>query len=377
VTKRVWTFPDPARRRTVDASVDEDECEAQMPINLGQVDFEHDTREAPGSPVPVIDIGPFAAGSEADRRAIAEQVDRACQEIGFLVITGHGVPARAIGAVYEATRSFYALPDDEKMAVASPMGDPFHGYAPISLVTPGMRGRPDLREMFHINRYDTPEAAVAAGYPPDIESSMPPNLWPARPDGFAEAWRAYYLEMEALAGRLFRIFAVALGLAEEFFDDKIDRHVSNLAANCYPEQPDPPEPGQLRSSAHVDFASMTILYQDDAPGGLQVYQRGAGWRAVPSLPGSFVVNLGDLMARWTNERWVATPHRVVNPPRDSAMTRRFSVPFFHLPNHDALIEAIATCVSPATPARYAPVIAGEWAHERRLGRPAMYGRISA
>lgn len=103
----------------------------------------------------------------------------------------------------------------------------------------------------------------------------------------------------------------------------------------------------------------------------------SGWRDLPPHPGSYVVNLGDLMARWTNDRWVATAHRVVNPPADRALTRRISLPFFHLPDHDAVIEAIPTCVSTSDPAKYQSVVAGEWTEARRLGRPASYGRVSA
>jgi isopenicillin N synthase-like dioxygenase len=341
------------------------------------LDYEVDTREVAGSAVPVIDIAPFTTGSRVQQRAVAEEVGAACERIGFLVIEGHGVPDTVISDVYRAASTFYALSPEEKMEVASPWCDPFHAYAPPTRPYAGFDGPPDLKEMYHVNKYDTAAEAFAAGYPVAAEASLPPNLWPRRPAGFAAAFRAYYREMERLARLLHRIFAVALGLPEEYFDDKIDRHISNLSANCYPEQPEPPAPGQLRTTPHVDFSSLTILYQDDAPGGLQVYQRGVGWRAVGALPGTFVVNLGDLMARWTNERWVATPHRVVNPPREFALTRRLSLPFFFLPNHDTVIEAIPTCVSDAVPARYAPVTAGEWAEARRLGRPAQFGRLSA
>ena len=330
--------------------------------------------------VPVIDIGPYLAGDPAGRREVAHAVDDACCDIGFLVITGHGVPQAAIDAVYGTTAAFFALPLEEKMAVASPHGDPFHGFAPASLPTPAYGDGervPDLREMYHVNRYDTPAEAVERGYPPEATGAIPPNLWPAAPAGFVAAWRDYYRVMEDLAATMLSLFALALGVPEDHFAAKIDRHLSNLAANCYPEQPTPPLPGQLRTRAHVDFSTLTILYQDDAPGGLQVHRRGAGWADVPAVPGSYVVNIGDLLARWTNDRWVATPHRVVNPPAELAMTRRISIPFFHLPNHDAVIEAIPTCVSAADPARYRPVTAGEWTEARRLGRPASYGRISA
>jgi isopenicillin N synthase-like dioxygenase len=202
-------------------------------------------------------------------------------------------------------------------------------------------------------------------------------VWPERPADFKAVWQHYFVEMEQLSLRLLHVFAVALGLPETWFDDTVDLHLSNLAANCYPAQRTPPLPGQVRSKAHVDFSTLTILYQDDAPGGLQIYERGKGWRDVAAREGSYVVNLGDLMARWTNERWVATPHRVVNPPPELAGTQRISIPFFHQPNHDAVIEAIPTCVSADRPARYTPVTAGEWAAARRKGLPASYGRISA
>ncbi len=339
--------------------------------------------------VPVIDIGPFLAGDPAGRARVAAEVGAACEDIGFLVITGHGVPADAIDDVYAATAAFFALPLVDKMAVASPHGDPFHGFAPMTLTTPGYsdgtegadggddRRPADLREMYHVNRYDTPDEAIARGYPAHAVGAIPPNLWPAEPAGFVAAWRRYYACMEDLAATMLHIFAVALDMPEDHFDACVDHHLSNLAANCYPEQPTPPLPGQLRTRAHVDFSSLTILYQDDAPGGLQVHRRGRGWCDVPALPGSYVVNLGDLLARWTNDRWVATPHRVVNPPADRALTRRISIPFFHLPDYDAVIEAIPTCVSAANPARYRPVTAGEWTEARRLGRSASYGRIPA
>jgi len=207
--------------------------------------------------------------------------------------------------------------------------------------------------------------------------SMPTNLWPAQPADFEATWKRYFGLMEDLSGRMLRLFAVALDLPEDFFADKVDQHLSSMAANCYPEQPVPPASGQLRVRAHVDFSTLTILYQDDAPGGLQAHQRGVGWVDVPYVPGSFVINLGDLMARWTNDRWVATPHRVVNPPPELAMTRRISLPFFHLPNHDAVIEPIATCVTEAWPARFVPVVAGEWTKSRREYASANVGRIPA
>jgi isopenicillin N synthase-like dioxygenase len=232
-----------------------------------------------------------------------------------------------------------------------------------------------MREQYHSYRYDTPNEAITAGYPEGVRASLLRNLWPAEPAAFEPVWKRYFALMEELAGKMLNIFAVALGLPEDWFDDKVHQHLGTMAANRYPAQPEAPADGQIRARAHVDFSTLTILYQDGSPGGLQVHRRGVGWIDVPARPGSFVVNLGDLMGRWTNDVWVATPHRVVNPSRADAMTERYSLPFFHLPNHDAVIEPIPTCVTPQNPARYAPVLAGDWAAARREGRSANFARI--
>jgi isopenicillin N synthase-like dioxygenase len=326
------------------------------------------------SSVPVIDLAPYFAGDPAGRAAVVDAVRTACETHGFLVITGHGVPQESIDAVYSVSEEFFALPLEEKLACVGPSGNPFEAYAPLGATTYAS-GPPSLLEMYHSSRYDTTEEAVANGYPPEVASSLPANVWPARPADFAVVWQHYFREMERLADRLLGLFAVTLGLPEDWFADKIDHHLSNLSANCYPAQLTPPEPGQVRNRAHVDFSTLTILYQDDAPGCVQIYERGHGWREIPALAGSYVVNLGDIMARWTNDRWVATPHRVVNPPAEHAHTQRISIPYFHQPNHDTVIEAIPTCVSADDPPKYRPVTAGEWAEQRRKGRPANFGRV--
>lgn len=331
---------------------------------------------APPSPIPVIDIAAFFTGTPEERRAVAEAVDAACSTIGFLVITGHGIPQTSFDAIYDVSRDFFALPLEEKMKVVSTV-DRHEGFTPNADPPQSDAGpaRPVLRQQYHSYRYDTVDEAIAAGYPEGVRASLLSNLWPEAPAEFEATWKAYFGLMEELAGRLFHIFAVALGLPETYFDDKVDQHLGTMAANLYPEQPVAPVAGQLRTRAHVDFSTLTILYQDDAPGGLQAYHRGHGWVDVPAIAGSYVVNLGDLMGRWTNDRWVATPHRVVNPPAEHAMTRRISMPFFHLPNHDTVIDVLSTCVSEDRPVRFEPVMAGDWIEARRVGGSANYGRI--
>jgi isopenicillin N synthase-like dioxygenase len=156
-----------------------------------------------------------------------------------------------------------------------------------------------------------------------------------------------------------RLFAMALDLDEFWFDDKIDKHMTNFVVSNYPDQPHELPEGQLRAGAHTDYGSLTIIKAEDKPGGLEVLDSEGRWRPVPMVPGTFVVNLGDLMARWTNDHWVSTMHRVVNPPRDKAIgSRRQSLIFFHQPNYDAIIECLPSCLDNGR-AKYAPITSGE------------------
>jgi isopenicillin N synthase-like dioxygenase len=164
----------------------------------------------------------------------------------------------------------------------------------------------------------------------------------------------YYRAMAALAATLMDVFAEALGLDDGFFRPLIDRHGSAMRMLHYPHQASSPPSGQLRAGAHTDYGTLTILAQDAAPGGLQVRDAAGRWVSVPHEPGAFVVNLGDLMARWTNDRWRSTLHRVVNPPMVDGSNERFSIAFFHNANWDALV----TCLTEDATPKYPPIRAG-------------------
>ena len=166
----------------------------------------------------------------------------------------------------------------------------------------------------------------------------------------------YYSQMGELARDLLRLSALALELPERFFDDKVDRHIGRLTLRLYPEQMVTPLPGQLRAGAHTDYGTVTILRPGDSIGGLQVADRHGEWHDVPTIPNSFVINQGDLMARWTNDRWISTLHRVVNPPPETlGGNRRLSIVFFHHPNYDTLIECLPTCKNSGETAKYPAV----------------------
>ena len=163
--------------------------------------------------------------------------------------------------------------------------------------------------------------------------------------------------MSRLVVFLMRLAALALDVDEAFFDDKVDRSIGTMRLNYYPAQPSPPRPGQLRASAHTDYGGFTILSGEDVPGGLQVRTRGERWVDVPTSPTTFVVNIGDLLMRWTNDRWLSNMHRVVNPPAPVAPgAARLSIAFFNHPNYDTLVE----CLPSQGPAKHPPVLSGEY-----------------
>ena len=313
--------------------------------------------------VPLIDIAPFLHGKAAGRRAVARAVDAACRDTGFFTIAGHGVPEPLVARTRAVSAAFFALPESEKRASAPPPPRKLpRGFSPVGnrslSYTREVEASPDLQESYAVGPIE-PHAigetdnAVVAGF-------HAANIWPARPAGFEATVSDYYQAMGGLARTIMRIFATALDVEESFFDDKIDRHPSIVRLTHYPAQPTPPAPGQVRSGEHTDYGSLTILRGDDVPGGLQVRRRDGTWTDVHPAPGTFICNLGDMMTRWTNDRWASTPHRVVNPPREYAGLDRISLVFFHMPNHDAEIRCIDGCSVAGEAPSYPPIACAEY-----------------
>ena len=320
--------------------------------------------------IPVIDFDSFGDGDAPTRERLASEVDRACRHIGFLTIAHHGVPQRLINDAFAVSLQFFDRPTEEKIRVKPSNATVPRGYQAFKsrnlARTYGIEAPPDLREQFFIGPLEPGPDRFAEL--PQARIFYAENIWPAHPAGFRTVFEDYYRAMEDLSARLMRIFAVALGLDEHYFDDKIDHHFNTCPTNHYPVVDDP-EPGQLRAGEHTDFGSLTILAFNDAPGGLQVRMPDDTWLEVTAQPGELVVNIGDMMARWTNDRWRSTVHRVVNPPRAGpAAGRRQSIGYFLHPNFDARIECLPACRSADNPPRYAPIMAGEHMREKLLRR---------
>jgi isopenicillin N synthase-like dioxygenase len=309
--------------------------------------------------VPVIDLTPAREGGRAGRARVAALIDDACREIGFFAITGHGVPDRLVDDLRTAAHAFFGRPLSDKLAARHPIAGTNRGYHPVGgealSASRDDPAPPDLKEFFHVGPVDTdndPYYTSALG-----RRHFEPNIWPAGPVGFERAATAYYRAMSDLVRSLMRLAAIALDVDEGFFDDKVDRSIGTMRLNYYPGQAVAPRPGQLRASAHTDYGGFTILSGEDVAGGLQVLTRDGVWIDVATAPTIFVVNIGDLLMRWTNDRWLSTMHRVVNPPVGPGPSRaRLSIAFFNHPNYDVKIE----CLPSQGPAKHPSVLSGDY-----------------
>lgn len=309
------------------------------------------------SDVPVIDIAPFFTGTAGDRRTVAAAVDAACREIGFFAIVGHGVDEALMARTRRTAAAFFALPVEEKLRVERPPQKVSRGYNRFmdrSLsYSLGIAAPPDLQEAFAFG----PETG-ADSTPHGDSPMLAPNRWPERPSGFRETMLGYDAAMRALGERMLDIVAEALAIDRAYFADKFDHQSSVARLIRYPAQKQPPTEGQLRAGAHTDYGTITFLRGDPVPGGTEVRTRRGDWIEVRTPPGGFVCNIGDALARWTNDRWVSTLHRVGNPPAAADSVDRISLVYFHSPNHDAPIECIPGCAGADGP-KYPPITFAE------------------
>lgn len=295
--------------------------------------------------IPVIDIAPFIAGGPG-AADVVRQVENAGRNLGFLLVTGHGVPADVTKRLYDGARAFFDEPQDWKVTQGRGTG-----------VTGGVAFSPIADEAL--------AATLGLKTPGDFKESLNygPRLkgdaWPDRPAGLEAAFHGYFAAMETLAGHMRRIFCSAIGLAPDHFEADFVDHLSALRVINYPEQHVAPEPGQLRAGVHTDYGFMTILRSEASPGGLQVQNRHGDWLDAPSVEGAYVINIGDAFMRWTNDEWVSTPHRVANPPSGYAgQARRQSIPFFLNPARNTVIECLPAYAG--TGAKYAPITYGDY-----------------
>jgi isopenicillin N synthase-like dioxygenase len=318
--------------------------------------------------VPTINLGPWFLGQQDE---VAAHLDRACCDVGFFQVIGHGVPATTIESMVCETERFFALPPAVKQRYVPSRPEVNRGYAARGAealaYSVGVTRPPDLFEAFNIGPevVDVDNPAVHS----ERERLFAPNLWPSEVPGLRAALVTYMASARMVADTLMDVFSVALGLSPHWLRTSTTHSTDTLRVNHYETQPGdpPPAPAQLGMGEHTDYGMCTVLYAD-AVEGLQIIGPDGRWHDVVPAPGALLVNLGDLMATWTNDRWRSTLHRVLPPRRDaSSARRRRSVAFFHDGNHDALISCLPTCTSADNPPRYEPVVAGEHLMAKLMG----------
>lgn len=297
--------------------------------------------------------------SLADRAASVAAIADAGERVGFLTVVDHGVPAPVLADLWATSTAFFDQDDATKRSVAMPFAGYPYGWSPFTNETLsaslGRATPPDLKESYAIGPVDAPTHAFED---PDEASAWSPNLWPDALPALRPAWECAYRAFAALSARLLSLMAEALALLPDHFEPLIDRHTSAMRALNYPALVQPPQPGQLRAGAHTDYGTLTVLMARPDQPGLEVQRPDGSWAPADPVAGGLVVNLGDAMARWTNDRWRSTMHRVVVPPGAGAGERRQSIAFFHNANWDARIECIPSCLAPGESPRYAPMEAG-------------------
>jgi isopenicillin N synthase-like dioxygenase len=318
--------------------------------------------------IPVIDISPFKNGDATARRRVVEKVAQACIEIGFLIVSRHDIPSSTIQNVVTASKTFFALDPNEKGKIARPRPEIIRGYGGMEseglAYSQDEETPPDLKEVFDAGPTDVPNTEYYRGVAAGVHFAD--NLWPSNPPGFRDIYTDYFHRMESLALDMMHIFATALGLPMNFFDTKLDRHISILRANYYPRLSRPPRAKQLRGGEHSDYTAFTILWQERIPTvGLQARGPGGEWLDVPAIDDTMVINIGDSLMRWTNDKWISTQHRVINPPFEIARDHdRLSLAYFVQPNYDAEIKCIDSCQSADEPAKYPPVLNGDYLYSK-------------
>ncbi len=294
--------------------------------------------------LPVIDISGLAASDPAARRAVGDAMRAACLEHGFFYCTGHGVPQGLIDAAMAQTQALFDLPETAKLALDKAQSPANRGYEHLGGQTLQPGAMPDRKEGFYIGEDLGPDhPRVRAG-----AFNAGANLWPDDLPAFRPVMVAYFAALNVVAARLMQGLALSLELPEDHFSAFTTDPAATLRLLHYP--PSRPEvPDELGAGAHTDFGGLTILLQDDN-GGLQVMGQD-GWIEAPPVPGAYVVNLGDMIARWTNDRYRSTLHRVIN----RSGNERYSIPFFYSGNPDHEVRCLPTCLAEGEQPKYPPV----------------------
>jgi isopenicillin N synthase-like dioxygenase len=313
--------------------------------------------------LPIIDVSGLSSNKLAERQAVGARLRAACLDKGFFYIKRHGVSESLVNDVFKEAAAFFALPTEQKAEVDKAKSKANRGYEPLQGQTLEAGAPPDLKEGYYIGPEHGPDhPRVLAGM-----FNHGANQWPAQRPNFRPVMEAYLEVMLELSARMMRGIALSLEVPQDYFSHYCSDVMATVRLLHYPPQPAHALPGQKGAGAHTDFGGITLLRQDNV-GGLQVWdQTSDGWIHADPVPEAYIVNLGDMIARWTNDRYHSTVHRVVN----TSGKERYSVPFFYTGNYAHKVECIPTCLAPGEKPKYPPTTVE--AHMREMYRRTYNG----
>jgi isopenicillin N synthase-like dioxygenase len=304
-------------------------------------------RAASADEMPVLDLTPLNEGS--DLALLAKQLHHACTTTGFFYVAKHGIPDAVIDNVFAATKRYFDLPIEQRLPHR--MDEKYRrGFMPQGINQhPGFA--PDLKESYEVG-VDLPLTD------PDVIAGLPlhgPNRWPADCPWLQGAAEAYFAETNALGRRLLKVFAVSLGISEDYFLQFCTKPMVQSRLFHYPPQAPVSDDKEFGVAPHTDYGMITMLVQDPI-GGLELQKRDGEWVSAPFIPGTLVINIGDLFQRWTNDVYTSNFHRVTN----RTGKERYSIPTFFNLDYSAMVSCLPTCQSPENPAKYPPIKSGDY-----------------
>ncbi|MGZ3757479.1 MAG: isopenicillin N synthase family dioxygenase [Mucilaginibacter sp.] len=307
--------------------------------------------------IPRLDLDTYINGDSAARKKFSDDIGKAFNETGFVTITNHGLDKQLIADLYDQVKALFALPDSVKSSYEIPELAGQRGYTGRGKETAKGFKTPDLKEFWQIGQTVTDGDVVKEQYPD--------NLMVKELPAFNTTTLEIYKKLEGAGKHLLRAIAVYLGLAENYFDDKVHNGNSILRTlHYFPiEDPDSVPADAVRAGAHEDINLITLLIGASADG-LEVLTREGEWYPVKAHGEDLVVNVGDMLQRLTNNKLKSTTHRVVNPPRELMKNSRYSVPFFLHPVSDMDLTCLEECVDAEHPKLYTDITAGEYLDER-------------
>jgi len=312
---------------------------------------------APAGRIPLLDIGPYLAGEAGARASLAHAIERTCRDTGFLVIANHGIDPGLIDNTFAAAAAFFDR--DLAFKLALKVGDLNIGYLPhgaqiVRTSKVHVNTRPNFSESFYIvNDLSPDDPRIVSGDP-----LYGLNKWPGDMADFKAATLAYTSAMRPLARQMVSVIGTSLGLEDDYFAERFKEPTTTLRLIRYPSH-DGAEDNQFGFAPHIDTNFLTLLARSALPG-LEVRTAEGEWIRPPHVPNTFVVNTGEMLGRYSNDRYTATPHRVINDNN----APRHAIPFFYGPGLDAIVAPVPTCVGAGNPAKYEPLLYAD--HRRKL-----------